>query len=119
MKKIAHTPADPTLQKIPFEIAGTTYSLCFDYGALAEAEAALNLEGHNVNLLMALPIPTLSTIRPLFAAALRTFHSEVSFEDATAMVTLANATLIGNLVVNAWISSRAEPEPVPTSAVPE
>ena len=117
LRKIGNTTADPSLPKTPIAIDGKEWNLCFDYSALAEAEQALNQEGHAVNLLLSLPVPSLATVKPLFAAALRTFHPEVSFEEASAMVTLANARFVADLVCNAWMAAQAEPEPDPTQAV--
>jgi hypothetical protein len=116
-RKVAGTPADPTLPKTPITIGGTTYDLCFDLGALAEAEQALNREGHNVNLLAALPVMNLANVRVIFAAAIRKFHPEITFEQAMAMITLQNVYLIANAVSEAWQAALPEPEPVPTEAV--
>ena len=108
--KVAGTPADPTLPKTPVTIDGKEYNLCFDLGALAVAEAALNAEGHNVNLLAALPQLNLANTRVIFAAALRTFHPNISFDDAVKMVSFANVYTIANAIAEAWQSALPGPE---------
>jgi len=107
-RKIAGTPADPTLPKTSITIDGTDYDLCFDLGALAEAEAALNAEGRDVNLLAALPTLNLSNTRLIFAAALRTFHPRISYDEAVSMVTLANVYLIAQAIQDAWKAALPE-----------
>jgi hypothetical protein len=107
-RKIAGTIADPTLPKTPITIGDTTYNLCFDLGALAEAELAINTElvlagrPERVNLLNALPIQNLINTRLCFAAAIRTFHPEISFERALAMLNLGNVYDVRELVSEAW-----------------
>lgn len=118
-RKIAGTSADPTLPKTPIEIDGKTYDLCFDLGALAEAEQAINREGHQVNLLAALPVLNLTNVRLIFAAALRKFHPEVGYDEAVSMVTLANVYAIASVIAEAWKAALPEPEPVPTEAAAE
>jgi hypothetical protein len=118
-RKVAGTPADATLPKTPITLDGVTYDLCFDLGALAEAEQALSRAGHACNLLYALPNLNLANVRVIFAAAIRKFHPEVSFEQAMGMITLQNVYLIANAVSEAWTAALPEPEPVPTEAVAE
>jgi hypothetical protein len=110
-RKIAGTAADPTLPKTPVNIGGTTYDLCFDFGALAEAETAINAEldraksEERVNLLNALPTQNLANTRLLFAAGIRTFHPEISFRDALRMPTPAVLFDVAMAVRAAWIKS--------------
>ena len=121
VRKVAGTPADPTLPKTPITIDGVEYNLCFDLGALAEAEAALNREGHSVNLLAALPNINLSNTRLIFACAIRKFHPLLAFDEAVALVTLGNVYAVATTIVEAWQAAmpEPEPEPVPTEAVAE
>jgi hypothetical protein len=107
-RKIAGTVADPTLPKTPIEIDGKNYLLCFEYAALAEAEHAFQLEGHDVNLLQALPNPGMHNTGVLFAAAVRTYHPELGFEGARALVNLGNVYAIAVALQDAW--KKALPE---------
>src|SRR5579875_2429828 len=112
-KQIAGTTIDPTLPTTPITIEGTTYHLCFDLGALAEAEQALNREGHQVNLLAALPHLTLANVRIIFAAAIRKYHPEIGYHQAISMVTLANVYAIATAIAAAWTEAVPEPEEEP------
>jgi len=110
-RKVANTSVDPTLPKTPVTINGTTYDLCLDLGALAEAEAALIAEGHSeVNLLMALPAQTLSSTRIIFAAALRKFHPEIGFEQAKSLLTFAALYDVALKLQSAWAVATPEAE---------
>lgn len=110
MKKrtIAGTAADPTLPKTPITIKGKTYDLCFTFGALAEAETSINVElarkgsTESVNMLYQFPMPNLANTRACFAAALRTFHPEISFADAIEMVTPSTIVVISSTIMAAW-----------------
>jgi hypothetical protein len=124
-RKIAGTVADPTLPKTPVVIAGKTYNLCLDFGALAEAETAINGEraraGNEgrVNLLVALAEQNLANTRAIFAAALRTFHPEIGFEEARKMVGPQNVFLVAMAIRNAWTQAMPEPETNPEEAQPQ
>lgn len=115
-RETAGTPADPTLPKTPVEIGGVTYQLCFDLGALAEAEAELLRQGHEVNLLRALPVLNLSSVREIFPCALKKFHPELAFEHAQALVTLRSVYTIAGAILAAWEAANAEPSPDPPEA---
>lgn len=118
-RKIAGTASDPTLPKTPVEIGGKTYNLCFDLGALAEAETAINAElaraGRTdfVNLLFALPRLNLANVRTIFAAAVRKFHPKLSFDEACAMVDLNSAWDIATAVKGAWEAAQPAAEADP------
>ena len=58
---IANTPADPTLERSTITIDDKAYDLCFDLASLAAVEDKFLKQGHDVNLLVALPQLTLST----------------------------------------------------------
>jgi hypothetical protein len=110
-RKVADTTADPTLPKTPVTVGGKTYNLCLDLGALAEAEAALIAEGHHeVNLLYALPNQNLSNTRIIFAAALRKFHPEISFDDAKKLLTFDGLYTVAVKIQEAWQAAIPEPE---------
>lgn len=110
-RKIAGSIIDPTLPKTPITIDGKEYNLCFDFGALAEAEAAFNAQGYAVNLLAALPSLNLSSTRIIFAASLRNFQADIDYKDAVKLVTLKNVYTIADAVINAWKEALPEPEP--------
>lgn len=112
--KVVH--ADPTEDAVSVAIGGVDYFLAFDLESLAQAEAELNNEGHNVNLLACMPVPTLSTIRPLFAAAVRKYQPKLGYEAAVKLVTPINAQSIAVTLLDAWNSSMPEPEPAEGNA---
>jgi hypothetical protein len=104
-------PVDPTVETVGITLNDVTYSLAFDFESLAQAEQELNAEGHGINLLACLPVPNLSTIRPLFAAAVRKFHPDLDYHAATKLVTPFNASAIATTLLTAWNKSLPEPEP--------
>lgn len=107
-REIAGTVNDPTLPKTPVTIAGKTYNLCFDLGALAEAETAINAEliragrTDRINLLYALPLQNLANTRKMFAAGLRTFHPEIAFDDVMRLLTPSVLYDVAKAVREAW-----------------
>jgi len=122
VRAIAHTVADPTLPKVPVVVGGKTYNLCFDLGALAEAEFAINADffkhgsDERLNLLAVLPAANLYSVRVMFAAALRVFHPEISFGDAQKLFAYADVYTVADAVRTAWEGSRG-PEENPQEAV--
>jgi hypothetical protein len=112
-RKIANTVADPTLPKTPIEIDGKTYFLCFDLGALAEAESYFDAQGHNVNLLMALPRINLANARIVFPCALHKFHPEIEFGDAQKLLNFQNTWIVAGAIRDAWEAA------VPEAKTPE
>lgn len=113
MKKKATTApvSDPTIETTDIVINGKAYRMCFDLGALAQAEDALIAEGHDVNLLHALPRLNLSSVRVIFAASIRKFHPEITYEDALALLTMPYVYKAGVAIHEAWEKSLAEPDP--------
>lgn len=118
VRKVANTVADPTLPKTPIEIGGKTYFLCFDLGALAEAEQHFMRQGLDVNLMRALPGANLNSIRVLFPCALHKFHPEILFADAQAMITILNVYKVGETIQDAWNSAVPETEAKTETANP-
>jgi hypothetical protein len=108
VRKIAGTVADPTLPKTPITIDGKTYNLCFDLGALAEAEMAINAElakagvMDRVSLLLELPSQTLGSMRKIFAAAVRKFHPELGFDEAMRLIKMPDLYTVALAVQEAW-----------------
>jgi hypothetical protein len=93
--------------------------MCFDLGALAQAEHELNAPGpgrpygYDVNLLFALPSfgrLTLYNTRILFAASLRKFQPEIAWEDALALLTDAYLPTAATAIVAAYNLGAPEPE---------
>jgi hypothetical protein len=117
MRKTAAVKADPTIPRTPITLNGKTYDLCFKMRALGEAELAINAElikakrEDRVNLLYALPGDSLLNLQILFAAALRTHHSEISFDEAVDLVTYHNVYEVRRVVREAWEAVAAKPEP--------
>jgi hypothetical protein len=87
-REITGTIDDATLPRTPIVLRGKEYNLCFTIAALSEAEITINAERERaklperVNLLAAMTELNLRNVVVLFAAALRTFHPEISFNDA-------------------------------------
>jgi hypothetical protein len=110
---IADGVADTTLPKTPVTIGGKVYNLCFDLGALAEAETAINAEllrrtpPQHLNLLVALPVQDLASTRVAFAAAVRKFHPKLGFDEAMGMLTLENVYDAQLAIRAAWDASAA------------
>jgi hypothetical protein len=116
-RAIAGTAADPTLPRTPVEVDGKIYDLCFDLGALAEAETAINREliretpPRTVNLLLAMPVQNLANVRVMFAAAVRTFHPELSFDEAQKLLRMDNVYPVAIKVRDAWLGAQPEAKP--------
>lgn len=110
-REIAGTSRDATLPRTPITIRGREYNLCFDLGALSEAETAINAEfakaklPERVNLLLAISNPNLANTRIMFAAAVRTFHPELSFEEARELLRIGDVFDVMTAVSAAWAAS--------------
>jgi hypothetical protein len=76
--------------------------MCFDYGALCEAEAALISKYPDVNLLTLLPVLTGQKSRVLFAMSLQRFQPEIPFDEALRLVNFKTQTKVANAVYEAW-----------------
>lgn len=99
-----HAP-DPMLPKTPVEINGKVYNLCFDYKAIRDAENAYHAEGHTANLLMSFSDFSFNGVSMVLPCILRTFHPEIGWDEAQAMINLGNVILIGNAIKSAWIEA--------------
>lgn len=100
---------DPLMPKTPIEINGTTYFMCLNLGALAQAEEELVAQGRDVNLLVNLPPINLRSTRIIFAASLRQFHPDIPYEDALELLTMPYVHAAYSAVIEAW--NKAMPEP--------
>jgi hypothetical protein len=99
---------DPTLPKVPVEVSGKTYSLCFDFNALATAEAITG-----VNLLKAMDFQNLSAVsfRALLFASLLKHQPNMTLEEAGSLIQPGNGATLTQALVKAYIDSNPEPEP--------
>jgi hypothetical protein len=115
-RDIAGTVADASLPRTPITVRGKDYDLCFDLGALSEAETAINAENaraklpDRVNLLVALTDLNLKNTRILFAAALRTFHPEMGFKEALELPAIPDLFRVISAIEAAWTAATADPE---------
>jgi hypothetical protein len=121
-REISNTVADPTLPKTPVEIDGKTFNLCFDLGALAEAEMYFNqqfarqrqLDKHfvadDVNLLRALPELNLSNVRIIFPCAAHKFQPTLGFAEGQSLITLKNVYAVASAIASAWQEAVPEAE---------
>jgi hypothetical protein len=122
-RQIAGSLADATLPRTPITVRGKEYNLCFDLGALAEAEMAINADfarakmPERVNLLVSLSELNLRNVRIMFAAAVRTFHPELGFEEAQKLLAVGDVFRVAAAITDAW--SEAVPEPEKADCPPE
>jgi hypothetical protein len=120
-RKVAETVADPTLATTSMELKGKQYTLCFDMGSLAEAEMHFRRAGENVNLLNAIPDPTvLSNVLIVFPCAVHRFHPELSFKDAQDLI-MGNYPAVlacAIFIMQAWNQAVVEPDPASADSPP-
>jgi hypothetical protein len=118
-REIAGTDRDATLPRTPITINGREYNLCFDLGALAEAETAINAEfvkaklPERVNLLVAISNLNLANTRTMFAAAVRTFQPELGFKEARELLVLGDVFRVVSAIEAAWAASTRKPDRPP------
>ncbi|MGC1783480.1 MAG: hypothetical protein WA708_13235, partial [Acidobacteriaceae bacterium] len=104
----AGAPAlDPTLPKVSLELGGETWHLCYDYAALAIAERKLARAGQFVNMLKAVNLSLLGADRLpyMFFAGLVRSHPEITFAQASALVTMDTMDRVYEAVVDAYLAS--------------
>lgn len=111
-RKVANTVADPTLGTAELEVRGKKFTLCFDMGALAEAELHFRRAGVEINILNTLPVPGLSTVLIMFPCAVHKFHPELSFEAAQALIRkdIRAIYAVNTLLALAWREAMPEPD---------
>ena len=78
--------ADPTLPFTPIALRGEDYKMCFDFGAIGQAEQELRKQGCGVYLIFAPWSSDILVVTALFAASLAVYHPEIDFEAAKALV---------------------------------
>jgi hypothetical protein len=107
---VANDSAKPELDlsNMPVEIGGKTYSLSFEFGALAEAERFFKRQGHRASLILALPDFGLESIREVFACAAHAHHPELTWEAAQALVTIESMYPVATLIQQAWNIAEAK-----------
>lgn len=112
-RKVANTEADPTFATTEIEIMGKKYTMCFDMGALAEAEMYFRRAGEDVNLLGAFPQPGLQSVLVMFPCAIHKFHPEIGFKEAQAIVSksMKGIYAVATAIWMAWNEAMPEPEP--------
>jgi hypothetical protein len=87
-QKIRGAVAVASLPRTPVMIGGRKYDLCFDIFALYRAEASINAAyaqeklPDRIRLADAFGDWNIENVRTVFAAAVRTFHPELSFDEA-------------------------------------
>ena len=101
-------PAELDLSNMPVQINGKTYSLSFEFGALAEAERHFKRQGHRVSLILALPDFGLESIREVFACAARSHHPELGWEAAQELVTMESVYSVATVIQQAWNLAEAK-----------
>jgi hypothetical protein len=93
---------DPTLPFTEIDILGTTYKMCFTFRAIAKANERLRKQGVVVNLLWALPSLTMEDIPVVLAAALGTFHPEMTFDEIVALLDWDTIFDVRDKIIEAW-----------------
>lgn len=111
VRSITPIPVDPTIETTDVVIGDKVYRMCFDLRSLAIAEEKLVGEGHNVNLLVALPrMDKIVNIRILFAASIQRFHPEIDFEDGLNLLNISNIYKVANAIASAVEKSMSVPD---------
>ena len=87
--------------KTPIEINGETYDMCFDFAELAKSERLYRSQGHEFNLMFAMPEFTFGSLQVVFPCLVRTHHPELTWEQAQELVTLQSASSIALAVAGA------------------
>jgi hypothetical protein len=107
-KTVRNTPADPTLPKVPIEVAGATFHLVWDFNSFATAEA---VTGQNV--LQSLNFDGISSLqlRALLFAALLKLQPEITVIQAGNLLRDESTTLrIIDALVEAYHGSMPKPK---------
>jgi predicted neutral ceramidase superfamily lipid hydrolase len=102
---VALPESNPTQQTTDVVIGDKVYRMCLNVRSLAQAERELNRMGYKVILLRglaSLQLLELDTILVLFAASIRKFHPDISFDDAIDMVTLPYVMPVAEALIDAW-----------------
>jgi len=111
---------DPTLPFTEIEILGKTYKMCFTFRAILKGDAGLRRQGVDSRLLWTMPSLSFENVPIVLAAALATFHPELSFEDVVDLLDWDTIFEVRDKIADGWLASfpkRAEGEKNPPEPV--
>jgi hypothetical protein len=114
-KTVAGTPADPTVKFATVEIDGKTYSLAYDFNAIATAESVTG-----INLFKALSTLTDLTatqFRGLVYAGLLKAHPEITLEQAGSIIRFDTMVPLQEKLAEAYKNSMPEKKENPPMPV--
>ena len=97
---------------VEIELSGRSFSMRYTFGALQVAKKELKKQGVEINLLSAFNLTDLDvdTLPVLLFAAIHTDAPELSFEDVAGFITMHNAGLAYNKVLETYVASITPPE---------
>lgn len=101
---------NPTEPSIELTIDGETYSLLFNFEAIAEAEEITGLPLISGLRKKDVDTPRISFVRALFFACMRTHQPKVTYDEAAALVNQWNWSEIWTRVLDAWVAGMKKPE---------
>ena len=111
---------NPTLPFEPITVNGRDLKMCFDFEAIAAAEAEMRKTDRTVYLLFAPWDLTLANVQTLFAASLRVYQPEISIADAKKLVTWKTVLPITTAIQAAYetfmpeeVEAQPDPPPAP------
>jgi hypothetical protein len=100
---------NPTKPFTLLTIAGTIYSLLFDFESVAKAEELLDrslltgLRQRDINS------PSITMVRAMLYACLRVHHPRLTFDEVKVLVDRKNIVGVWHKVLEAWTAGLAEP----------
>ena len=109
----------PEKPSVKLKLAGTEYTLVYDFDAIAEAEEILDrplitgLRGRDI------ATPTISLVRAMFFATAHATHPELTFEQVKALVTRKTLADIWVKVLEAWQLAQPDADEASDTADPE
>ena len=115
-RTIAGTEADPTIRFAKLKIDGNTYSLTFDFNALALAESMTGL--NLMQALRSLDNLSVSQTRGLLYASLQKSHPKMTVSEVGGLLNFKTIPLITDALSEAIISSLPETEENPQQPEP-
>ncbi len=115
-KTIAGTEADPTVRFAKLKIDGDTYSLAFDFNALALAESMTGL--NLMQALRSLDNLSVSQTRGLLYASLQKAHSKMTVSEVGGLLHFRTIPLITDAISEAITNSLPESEQNPQQPEP-
>lgn len=102
-----HHPEKPSVKLM---LGGVSYSLVYDFEAIAEAEDILDkplitgLRGRDITT------PRVNLVRAMFFATAHATHPELTYEQAKALVTRDNLVEVWPKVLEAWTLAQPDAE---------